>query len=306
MWFLFDEIGLLIVIVGCFFGGFMPMFILLLLTPEARTHIKARIMGGIIIDRIFDTGQEDYLHAKPMSNEGQYIAGKNQWGMRQIFIKPHMLDASEPRFSVKPFFLEGIRRPKYFCYAGKVPMVNAETLMAIEVAEAQLRPVVLPSEFRSWVAEKNADLLSTFDKEAETNTALQKKALPPHIEAWAKENGMTFSEPVYEEVEEKTWSDPDEKGHVHVVSTQKIKKITGYKNVYYSLYSIDPRKLGKYYSRHYDESQVDDLIEKGRLEGLTEGREGKKFHFGKLGWLMVALIIISVGGIVLLKVFGAF
>src|SRR3972149_6790849 len=133
MYFLFDELGLIVVIIGCFFGGFMPFFILLLLTPEAREHIKTRIMGGIIVDRFYDTGQEDYLHAVPKSGEGQYIAGKNSLGMRQIFVKPRM----EAPFAAKAFFLNGIRRPKYFCYAGKTPMVNAETLMAIEVAEAQ-------------------------------------------------------------------------------------------------------------------------------------------------------------------------
>jgi hypothetical protein len=301
MYFLFDEVGLLIVAIGCFFGGFLPLFILLMLTPEARQHIKCRIMGGIIVEKFWDSGQCEYVVATSKGGEGQYIAGKNAFGQRQIFVKPRM----DTPFMTKPFLLSGMRRLKYFCYAGKTPIVNHETLMAIETADAGSKPIELPDEFENWASEKYPDVLKAFHEQANNGgEELSRKELPPEVLKWAKQNDITLQESTFEEVENKTYSQPDEKGNVTVTTSKGLQR-TGVKDVFYNLLSLDPRKLKSYFSDHYDESQIDNLLEAARIEGMQEGREGKRFRIGTLGKIAIVFIVIAiVGAIVVIGLQG--
>lgn len=301
MYFLFDEVGLLIVAIGCFFGGFLPLLILLLLTPEARQHIKCRIIGGIIVEKFWDSGQCEYVVAKSKGGEGQYIAGKNAFGQREIYVKPRM----DAPFMTKPFLLSGMRRLKYFSYAGKTPLVNHETLMAIETADARSKPIDLPEEFEDWASEKYPDVLKAFREQVDNGgEELGRKDLPPEVLAWAKQNDITLQEPTYEEIETQTYSQPDKDGKVTVTSSKELKRI-GVKDVFYNLLALDPRKLKNYFSDHYDESQIDNLLEAARIEGLQEGREGKKFHIGTLGKIAIAFIVIAiVGAIVVIGLQG--
>lgn len=300
MYFLFDEIGLLIVIIGCFFGGFLPLMILIMICPEAREHIKCRVNGGIIVELFYDTGQCEYVVAKPKGGEGQYIAGKNVFGQRRIFVKPRM----QARFMDKPFLLSGMRRLKYFCYAGKTPIVNHETLLAMNVAEAPNASLQLPGEVRRWAKQKFPKMLEAFD-EAMNNGGLDSKTkdLSPEIEDWAKNNGLHIEEPEYAEVEEQIYK--MENGVAKPSGTQKVTQQVGAKEVYYQLSSLDPRKIKQYFSDHYDESQIDNLLEAARIEGLQEGREGKKFAIGGLAKIGILFIVIAIiGGVIILGLQG--
>lgn len=303
MFFLFDEIGLIIVIIGCFFGGFLPLLILIMICPEARQHIKCRVTGGIIVEKFYDTGQCEYVVAKPTGGEGQYMAGKNAFGQREIYIKPRM----PTPFMTKPFLLSGMRRLKYFAYAGKVPIVNHETLMAMSVVEAPTKPLKLPENFVNWAEEKYPDMLKKFKAEANNGGSdLREKILPPEIVAWASENELAINEPELGMVEQPVLSAPDANGLVHVTGTRKVEQQIGSKEVYYPLLNLDPRKLKQYNSDNYDESQIDNLIEAARIEGYHEGHEGKKFNIGMMGKIAIAFIVIAIiGGVVILALQGA-
>jgi hypothetical protein len=297
MYVLFDEVGLLIILVGSFFGGFLPLLILLMITPEAREHIKCRIMGGIMILKFWDTGQCEYTVAQEKGGEGQYIAGKNKFGQREIFIKPRMATP----FMVKPFLLKGMRRLIYFCYAGKTPIVNPETLMAIETVEAPDQPIILPTEFRSWANKNHPKILQAFDDEANNGGSdLRVKDLPPEVAEWAKQNSISVQEPVYGDVLVPKFSQPDKNGLTHYVGNEKVRQVVGNKDVFHNLSSLDARKLKHYFSDHYDESQIDNLLEAARIEGLQEGREGKRFQIGMLGKIAIAFIVIAVIGVIVI------
>jgi hypothetical protein len=295
MYFLFDEVGLLIVLVGSFFGGFLPLLILLMITPEAREHIKCRIMGGIMVLKFWDTGQCEYTVAQEKGGEGQYIAGKNKFGQREIYVKPRV----PAPFMVKPFLLKGMRRLIYFCYAGKTPIVNPETLMAIETVEAPTRPITLHPQFRKWANEKYPAMLQDFDKEANNGGSnLRQKDLSPDVIEWAEQNGIYIQEDVFGAALIPKFSEPDKSGISHYVGNEKVRKVIGQKDVFHNLLSLDARKLKDYNSDHYDESQIDNMLEEARLEGYTEGHEGKRLQIGTLGKIAIAFIVIAVIGVV--------
>ena len=300
MWFLFDEIGLIIVIVGCFFGGFLPLLILIMICPEAREHIKCRVSGGVIVEKFYDTGQVEYVVAKERAGEGQYVAGKNAFGQREIYLKTRIGD----RFMTKPFLLKGMRRLKFFAYAGKTPIVNHETMLAIEAVEAPTVQAKLSDPVRKWFKSKHPSVLTEFDELANNGgLQLREKALPPDVQDWVENNGLHITEPIYEDVEQPKIE--LENGVAKVVGTEKVNQQTGLQDVYYPLTDIDPRKLKTYFSDHYDESQIDNLLESARIEGLQEGREGKRFQLSGLAKIALAFIVIAViGGIVVIGLQG--
>jgi len=294
MYFLFDEIGLIIVLIGSFFGGFLPLMILLMLTPEARAHIKCRVTGGIIVEKFYDTGQCEYVVAKSKGGEGQYIAGKNAFGQREIYVKPRM---SAPLIT-KPFLLSGMRRLKFFAYAGKTPIVNHETLMAIETVESPEVPFSFPNEFVNWINKKYPAVLPDFYAKAnDGGSELRQKDLPPEVREWASLNFIPIQENVYGKVDVPAFSEPDANGLSHFTGTKTVTQVVDHKDVFYNLLSLDARKLKNYFSGHNDQSQIDNLMEEQRLVGYSEGREGKKFVLSPLAKIAIAFIVIAVVGV---------
>ena len=145
--FMFDPIGLIIVIAGCFMGGFLPLLVLIGRCPEAKTFIKCQLGGGVIISETNAAGQREFVIAKPLGTEGQYISGKNEFGQRKIFIRPQ---TSSGQFN-KSFILSGIRRPIFDAFTGKTILVPATILAAIEVAEKDADgKKKLPLDVQRW------------------------------------------------------------------------------------------------------------------------------------------------------------
>jgi hypothetical protein len=296
MFYLFDDTSLLIVIFGMFMAGFLPMLILLMLCPEARQHLKCRITGGLMVLACDDLGAAEYLVAKPKGNEGQYMAGKDRYGQRQVLVKPRMGSGIVSKF----FMLTGMRRPIAIWYKGKVTLASPETLAAIEVAEAPMKSLPLPDEFKRWAKDKYPTMLQEFNDASPKKVELQQKILPPEIEAWAKENSITLLETTYEEKPQEVRGPPtDAEPLGRLIGTRKVKFPTGHKEVVHTLFTLDPRKLKHYYSVSYDESQVDNMLERAWIEGYSEGREGKRLHFSKGMMIGIALIAIAVIGIII-------
>lgn len=138
-------------------GGFLPLLILIGRCPEAKTFIKCQLGGGVIISETNAAGQREFIIARPLGTEGQYISGKNKFGQRKIFIRPQ---TSSDQFN-KSFILSGIRRPIFDAFTGKTILVPATILAAIEVAE------------------KDAD---------------GKKKLPLDVQRWANDNKVSIRE----------------------------------------------------------------------------------------------------------------
>src|SRR4030042_6089073 len=115
VYFVFDLANLAIVIVGCFLGGFLPLMIMIAKCPEAKEFIKCMVSGGIMIDKINAAGQREYVNAKPLGTEGQYIAGRNEFGQREIFVRPQSVD----NVFGKANMLDGIRRSLFSAFMGK-------------------------------------------------------------------------------------------------------------------------------------------------------------------------------------------
>ena len=158
--FMFDPIGLIIVVVGSFMGGFLPLLILICRCPEAKTFIKCQYGGGVIISETNMAGQREFIIAKPLGTEGQYISGKNKFGQRKIFIRPQ---TNSGQFN-KSFILSGIRRPIFDAFTGKTILVPATVLAAIEVAEKdQDGKKKLPLDVKRW-AEDNKVSISELEE----------------------------------------------------------------------------------------------------------------------------------------------
>lgn len=164
MLFAFDEIGLLVVIAGCFMGGFLPLMVIVGMTPEAKTFIKSKLSGGIIISKTSDAGYREFICAHPYGTEGQFIAGTNKFGQREIYVKPNTTD---PLFS-KTFVLKGIRRPIFDAYEGKTVMVPASVLAAISAVESGEK--ALPEHIKKWASENNISVKVT-EERTQTLTA---------------------------------------------------------------------------------------------------------------------------------------
>lgn len=155
VYFMFDLVNLAIVIVGCFMGGFLPLMILIAKCPEAKEFIKCMVSGGVMIDKINAAGQREYVCAKPYGNEGQYIAGRNEFGQRQIFVRPQTADSSFGKANM----LVGIRRPIFSAFTGKTVMVPASVLAAIAAAELSTEDKEkLPSNVKRWMDENKVTL----------------------------------------------------------------------------------------------------------------------------------------------------
>jgi len=150
MYWLFDDYTLIFVLAGTFLGGFLPLFIMLMKCPEARQFLKCWLTGGVIISSADDSGQIEFKVAKSLG-AGQYRAGKDQYGKREIYITPRI---NNP-FITKRFMLKGIRRPLFDNYAGKTAIVNKEVLAAIEVAE---EPAEVPEQVKQWALEHHITL----------------------------------------------------------------------------------------------------------------------------------------------------
>lgn len=157
MYIIFDIISVAIIMVGCFLGGFLPIIILVVRCPEALTFLKCQLSGGIIISKSNAAGQREFVVAYPLGAEGQYIAGKNKFGQREIYIRPQ---TNNGQFN-KSFILSGIRRPIFDAFSGKTIMVPPSVLAAIEVAECD---------------------------------EAGKKKLPPDVQRWADDNKVTITE----------------------------------------------------------------------------------------------------------------
>ena len=149
-YFLFDEIGLITILVGGFLGGFLPLLIMVLRCPEARAFIKAQTSGGVVICTSDDAGTSFEI-AKPFGSHGQYISGKNQFGQRKIYVHPKM----EASAFTKSFILKGIRRPIFF-HGGRTVIVNPNVLKAISVADANKDD--LPPEVKAWAEQQKINL----------------------------------------------------------------------------------------------------------------------------------------------------
>jgi len=153
--FMFDPIGLIIIIAGSFMGGFLPLLVLVGRCPEAKTFLKCQLSGGVIISETNAAGQRDFVIAKPLGTEGQYISGKNEFGQRKIFIRPQTNNA---QFN-KSFILSGIRRPIFDAFSGKTILVPASVLAAIEVAEKDGDgKLQLPKDVQRWADENKLTL----------------------------------------------------------------------------------------------------------------------------------------------------
>lgn len=154
-YFMFDPIGLVIVIAGCFMGGFLPLLVLIARCPEAKIFIKCQIGGGVVISRTNAAGQRDFVIAHPLGTEGQYIAGKNVFGQREIYIRPQ---TNNGQFN-KSFILSGIRRPIFDAFSGRTVMVPPSILAAIEFAEADADgKKKFPQDVQRWATSNGVNL----------------------------------------------------------------------------------------------------------------------------------------------------
>lgn len=149
VYFAFDPMGLAIIITACFIGGLFPLLFLIARCPEAKTFIKCQLSGGIIISKTNAAGQREYVIAQPFGTEGQYIVGRNEYGQREIYVRPHTANG---QFN-KSFILSGIRRPIFDAFSGKTIMVPPNVLAAIQVAESDKTD--LPSDIRRWAETNN-------------------------------------------------------------------------------------------------------------------------------------------------------
>jgi hypothetical protein len=224
----FDELGLAIIIGGPIALGIIPLLFILAKNPEARAFITAWLKARVVIFQCDDSGQATVKTARALS-EGQFIAGKNVYRQREIFVTPRI---NNP-FVSKRFVLQGIRRSIFFNYAGKTALVNPETLAAIEVAETK-----------------------------------DKDELPEPVRKWAESQGI--------ELRVKKKDNP-----------RKSEKKT------FTLFALDPRTLRHYFDIHYDESQIDVLLEQSREDGFQEGKGGK--GIGKMvivGFLVIVVVLV--------------
>ena len=159
VWFVFDPFSLIEILLGCVAAGFLPLFIIIMLTPEAKTFIKSKMTGGIIISKSNDAGYREFICAQPYGSEGQFLGGKNAFGQREVYVRPQ---SSSPLFS-KSFVLKGIRRPILDAYEGKTVVVPASVLAAIQVAESAKSE--LPEHIKKWANDNQITV-----KETETQT----------------------------------------------------------------------------------------------------------------------------------------
>lgn len=150
--YVFDDPTLMFILLGTFLAGFLPLLIMFIRCPEARAAVKCWLQGGVMIDSADDSGQEELIVARHLG-EGIYLAGKNKYGKRRIFVIPRI---SNP-FITKRFILKGIRRPIFHHYAGKTAIVNAETLAAIEVTETEKKEEIPPA-VKKWAEEHHVTL----------------------------------------------------------------------------------------------------------------------------------------------------
>ncbi len=274
MYYLFTDSTLLTVIFGCFMAGFLPILIMVARCPEARTFIKAQMGGGIVVRNVQDEGVIEYIIAKPFGAEGQYISGKNQFGMRRIFVKPRI----ESGLLNRPFILKGIRRPEFDHYSGKTVVVPPSVSAAIAVAEAK------------------------------------KSALPDLVKKWAKENQISLKEEGtgWTEQEHDVSVPEDEANPDGPKKTIKQKIKVAKRYIHYTtttLFNTDPTMLKQYFSEFFDMGQFDVLLERENQEGYGRGL-GMRKAGGKGGvnkWFLIGIVIfvmIAVVGIVLLGMGG--
>jgi hypothetical protein len=155
MWFVFDPMSLIFVIAGCFMAGFLPLLVIVGMTPEAKTFIKSKMTGGVIISKSNDAGYREFICVQPYGSEGQFIGGRNAFGQREIYVRPQ---SSSPLFS-KSFVLKGIRRPILDAYEGKTIVVPASVLAAIQVAESN--KAELPAHIKKWAEENQITIKET-------------------------------------------------------------------------------------------------------------------------------------------------
>lgn len=156
-YFLFDDAGLITIVVGCFLGGFLPPLIMILRCPEARAFIKAQVSGGVVICSSDDAGTSFEI-ARPFGSHGQYISGKNQFGQRKIYVHPKL----ETSAFTRSFILKGIRRPIFF-HGGRTVIVNPNVLKAIAVADGKKED--LPDEVKAWAQKNGVHFPGEEDKE---------------------------------------------------------------------------------------------------------------------------------------------
>ncbi len=296
MMYLFSDANLLTVIVGCFFAGFLPLFLIILMTPEARSFIKYRMSGGLMVDSTDDSNQTEYVVAKPYGPEGQYIGGRDKFGRRRIFVKPR----TETGIMTKISILKGLRRPIVRHYAGKTVITSTETLAAIEVTEAM----------DAAVAGRTLD-------SDEVKNKLVLEAVPKPIIAWAKSQNILIKEPDSgvplskaqfalqwkANLEAQKWYmklSEEDRVFVFQISLAEAwsrPQFNPIKETRVSLFSMDPRKLREYFSSHYEESQYDVLLEQKRIEGQSNRPQGKGGSNKTL--IIVIIIALALAAVVL-------
>ncbi len=157
MLYLFDDSQILFVVASAFLLGFLPLLIMIWRTPEAKKFIVCMLKGGSMIASADDSGQVE-LEVATSYGEGQFRAGKNEYGQRKIYTKPRI---NNP-FINKPSILKGIRRPIFFNYTGKTTITNMDTIAACEVAEATTNQTAqsnIPDSVKQWAKENNINLL---------------------------------------------------------------------------------------------------------------------------------------------------
>lgn len=154
-YFMFDPIGLSIVIFGCFMGGFLPLLVVIGRCPEAKTFIKCQLGGGVILSRTSASGERSFSVIWPLSKEGQYISGPNAFGQREVYIRPQ---TTSGQFN-KSFFLTGIRRPIFDAFSGKTVLVPPTILAAIKIAETEdADKGNIPADVKRWAEDNKISL----------------------------------------------------------------------------------------------------------------------------------------------------
>lgn len=251
MFFMFDEMGLLIVIIGCFMGGFLPLLIIVGMTPEAKVFIKSKLGGGIVISKTSDAGYREFVCAHPYGTEGQFIAGPNKFGQREIYVRP---DSTDPLFS-RSFVLKGIRRPIFDAYEGKTVLVPPSVLAAIALVESG------------------------------------KQAIPEHIKKWANDNEISIKEIETKSNTLTAPVDPNNPEGQKMTIESKTSKTNYVKKKLFLFNPIALRDYFKvWYDQSQYDVLLQEEHQLGFLEGFGLRREGAGAG-GNKKWLIIGIVI---------------